>query len=301
MGPRSIYGHVVDPIYNDATTQQNIGMNTVFESQGLVLIAVSWSWAVALKLIRYRKDDPSDIAAILSLGTQVKGCQWTVELLQSWLLNLCSPMGYHAYPPEKIHETQLRMKDAIKRAQQLPWAAVPSVQYQTPPQLVPFRRSDPQQSSQRHSSAESHARRPSTVHEGMFEHQSRRENAAGERFASSRQRTRSFSGPLSAHPAAVPMPVPPPPPLPPLPAQPPSYDIRHVQRRHTPVYMHRQQPPSAPPVIPAPLVVHSMPPRVVAYHVPPAPVHTIFQPPIAVAAPFIVPPPQPIVGPIRWA
>ena len=64
---------MVDPIYNDAVTPANATQNTVFTSQGLVVIAVSWSWAVALKLVRYKKDDPMDIAAILELGRKVMG------------------------------------------------------------------------------------------------------------------------------------------------------------------------------------------------------------------------------------
>ncbi|KAJ3522580.1 hypothetical protein NM688_g8854 [Phlebia brevispora] len=61
-------GKYVDPIYNDAVHPQNVSMNTVYSSNGLVLVGVTWAWAVALKLVRYQKDDPTDIAAILALG-----------------------------------------------------------------------------------------------------------------------------------------------------------------------------------------------------------------------------------------
>ncbi len=94
-------------------------MNTVFSSVGLVLIGVTWSWAVALKLVRYQKDDPSDIAAILSLGYKMKGLQWTRQVLEDWLLGMCSPMGYTSYPPQEIQKTRDKMRDAVARAQTL--------------------------------------------------------------------------------------------------------------------------------------------------------------------------------------
>ena len=55
----------------------NIKLNTIYSSPGLALIGVSWSWAVALKLVRYQKDDPADIAAILRFASQMKGYRWT--------------------------------------------------------------------------------------------------------------------------------------------------------------------------------------------------------------------------------
>lgn len=128
---------MTDPIYNDAMSATNISTNTVFSSPGLVLVGVTWSWAVALKLVRYKKDDPADIAAILSLGTQMQGLQWTRQLLEDWLHGHCGPMGYSNYPMDMINETRAKMRDAIKRAQALPWGpSPPPAMRQQPPTLV---------------------------------------------------------------------------------------------------------------------------------------------------------------------
>lgn len=110
-----------DPIYTDAMQPNNLQLNTIYSSRGLQLIGVSWSWAVALKLVRYQKDDPQDIAAILKLGTQFKGLQWTRRMLEDWVLNMCSPMGYSRYSPEEIAKTRRKMQDAIQRAQAITW------------------------------------------------------------------------------------------------------------------------------------------------------------------------------------
>ncbi|KAI0701304.1 hypothetical protein BC835DRAFT_1411452 [Cytidiella melzeri] len=119
------YAQLYDPIYADAVQPANVSLNTVYKSRGLQLIGVGWSWAVALKLVRYQKDDPRDIAAILQLGSQLKGLQWTRQIMEDWLLNMCSPMGYANYPPEQIELTRQKMRDAVKRAQGLPWPSQP--------------------------------------------------------------------------------------------------------------------------------------------------------------------------------
>lgn len=82
---------------------------------------MSWSWAVALKLVRYRKDDPADIAAILKLATDMRGLKWTRQIMEEWLLNMCSPMGYSQYPGELVNVTRDKMRDAVKRANALIW------------------------------------------------------------------------------------------------------------------------------------------------------------------------------------
>ncbi|KAI0086055.1 hypothetical protein BDY19DRAFT_996241 [Irpex rosettiformis] len=120
------YGRLYDPIYAEAMQPTNIMLNTVYESRGLRLVGVSWSWAVALKLVRYKKDDPEDIAAILKLGTQLKGLQWTRQIMEEWLLNMCSPMGYANYQQPQIDSTREKMRDAVKRAQALAWPSQPS-------------------------------------------------------------------------------------------------------------------------------------------------------------------------------
>jgi hypothetical protein len=272
-----------DPVYKDALTEQNIKTNTVFSSQGLVLVAVSWSWAVALKLVRYRKDDPSDIASILSLGTKVKGCQWTVDLLQMWLLTLCGPMGYANYPLHEIRNTQSKMLDAIKRAQQLPWTTVPVMQYQPPPKLVAYNQpAPPALHYSHHPPTSGQEQRPLTVHEGMFDHDRRHDEVARERMASSRQRTRSFSGAHPSHPRAPSsaMPMPAPPPVPPVPQNPVVYDPRHSRSRSQQRLIYAAPPPA--PSIPQPPAMSARPampgPQVMVYYPQPAAMPMAFRP-----------------------
>lgn len=105
-----------DPIWTDATTPTNMAINTIFSSPGLVLVGVSWSWAVALKLVRYQKYDPLDIAQILQLGRRQRGVQWTRQVLENWLLSMCSAMGYAAYSSAQMEETRGKMRHAIQLA-----------------------------------------------------------------------------------------------------------------------------------------------------------------------------------------
>lgn len=95
----------------------NVRINTIFSSPGLRLIGVSWSWAVALKLVRYQKHDPYDIANILRLGRKQKGMRWTPEVLEGWLVSMCGAMGYSTYPRSQMEVTRERMRDAIRLAQ----------------------------------------------------------------------------------------------------------------------------------------------------------------------------------------
>ncbi|KAI0354552.1 hypothetical protein OH77DRAFT_510953 [Trametes cingulata] len=108
-----VYGHTVDPIYVDATSKTNVQMNTIFTSPGLVLIGVSWSWAVALKLVRYEKHDPFDIASILRLGHRMRNVQWTCQVLESWILSMCRPITYTLYAPWMVEATRQKMRHAI--------------------------------------------------------------------------------------------------------------------------------------------------------------------------------------------
>jgi len=114
---RDAYGNLYDPIWVDATSAQNTSMNTIFTSPGLVLVGVSWSWAVALKLVRYQKYDPYDIANILRLGRQQKGVQWTRYVLENWLVSMCGAMGYSAYPSWQMEATRDKMRHAIRLAE----------------------------------------------------------------------------------------------------------------------------------------------------------------------------------------
>ncbi|CCL98027.1 uncharacterized protein FIBRA_00020 [Fibroporia radiculosa] len=114
---RDVYGNVYDSIWTDAISARNLSINTIFTSPGLVLVGVSWSWAVALKLVRYQKYDPYDIANILRLGRQQRGVRWTRKLLEDWLVSMCGAMNYAAYPPWYMETTRDRMRDAIRLAE----------------------------------------------------------------------------------------------------------------------------------------------------------------------------------------
>ncbi|KAH9933702.1 hypothetical protein B0H21DRAFT_813584 [Amylocystis lapponica] len=110
------YGKQYDPIWTDAMSQTNMAINTIFSAPGLVLVGVSWSWAVALKLVRYEKYDPVDIAHILQLGRRQRGVQWTRQLLENWLVSMCSAMGYATYPSWQMEATRHKMRHAIQLA-----------------------------------------------------------------------------------------------------------------------------------------------------------------------------------------
>ena len=109
-----------DPIWTDAVSAQNRKINTIFSAPGLELVGVSWSWAVALKLVRYEKYDPHDIANILRLGNRQKGIRWTRQIMEEWLVNMCGAMGYRSYPSWQMETTRDRMRHAIALAQAHP-------------------------------------------------------------------------------------------------------------------------------------------------------------------------------------
>lgn len=113
---RSSYGKTFDPIYSDAVSSANTSINTLFTSPGLVIIGVSWAWSIALKLVRYEKHDPHDIASILRLGHRQRNVKWTRSLLESWLVQMCGPMGYTAYAPWQMDATRQKMRHAIALA-----------------------------------------------------------------------------------------------------------------------------------------------------------------------------------------
>lgn len=200
-----MYGQLTDPIYNDAMSVTNLSTNTVFSSPGLVLVGVTWSWAVALKLVRYQKDDPTDIAAILSLGAHMQGLQWTRQLLEDWLHGHCGPMGYSQYPMERINETRAKMRDAIKRAQALPWGpSPPPAMRQQPPTLVPANALQLQNVSMARPST---AAPPSFASSSHDRHRRDLDLDPG-RMATARARTRSVTAMSAPASAAVPPPVP---------------------------------------------------------------------------------------------
>ncbi|KAN0078008.1 hypothetical protein V8E55_010065 [Tylopilus felleus] len=114
---RDSRGHIYDPIYYDAKQPNNIDMNTIYSSPGLALISVTMFWGVALKLVRYKKEDPTDIVAMLRHGTKLNGVQWTPHVMENWIKTLCWPMGYDSYQPQRIDELRDRIRDAVRLLQ----------------------------------------------------------------------------------------------------------------------------------------------------------------------------------------
>ncbi|KAG1729456.1 hypothetical protein EDB19DRAFT_1929601 [Suillus lakei] len=110
-------GQLYDPIYHDSKQANNIDMNTVYKSHGLVVISVTMFWGVALKLVRYKKDDPTDIVAMLRHGTKLNGVQWTPRIMETWIKTLCWPMGYNTYKPQQAEELRNRIHDAVHHLQ----------------------------------------------------------------------------------------------------------------------------------------------------------------------------------------
>ncbi|KAG2032921.1 hypothetical protein BDR03DRAFT_728497 [Suillus americanus] len=112
-------GQLYDPIYHDSKQANNVDMNTVYKSPGLVVISVTMFWGVALKLVRYKKEDPTDIVAMLRHGTKLNGVQWTPHIMETWIKTLCWPMGYNTYKPEQAQELRNRIHDAVHHLQTL--------------------------------------------------------------------------------------------------------------------------------------------------------------------------------------
>ncbi|THH15414.1 hypothetical protein EW146_g5057 [Bondarzewia mesenterica] len=110
---RDAYGRSYDPIHYAAVTEVNLQNNTIFSAPGLLLVSVSWPWAVALKFVRYQKDDPVDIAAMLRLGHHQAKVRWSRAILEEWVTRWCWPMGYSSYPPPHLESLRQRMRHAI--------------------------------------------------------------------------------------------------------------------------------------------------------------------------------------------
>jgi hypothetical protein len=109
-------GRTYDPVFYDSLRQHNVGPQTIFDSQGLALVAVPWPWAMALKLIRYEKQDPADCAAVLRLGVAQHGIRWTCEGIEQWITEFCWPMRYDDYTAQKRQQLRERIQDALDRA-----------------------------------------------------------------------------------------------------------------------------------------------------------------------------------------
>jgi len=110
------HGRTYDPIFHASTQPQNALAQTIFNERGLALVAVPWPWAVALKLVRYLKQDPTDCAAVLRLGSAQRRIRWTVDALEKWLADRCWPMNYAAYDQAQKLQLRQRLQDALGRA-----------------------------------------------------------------------------------------------------------------------------------------------------------------------------------------
>jgi hypothetical protein len=112
----SQFGRTYDPIFNASTRPENSVPQTIFNERGLQLVAVPWPWAMALKLVRYAKQDPVDCAAVLRLGFSQRGIRWTLAGLEQWIMERCWPMGYSGYQPPQRAQLRERIQDALMRA-----------------------------------------------------------------------------------------------------------------------------------------------------------------------------------------
>ncbi|TFY79677.1 hypothetical protein EWM64_g4338 [Hericium alpestre] len=110
------YGRLYDPIAHASMNQTNIDHNTIYSSPGLLLVGVTWAWGLALKFVRYQKDDPGDVAAMLRLAYWQRGIKWDVDSLEKWMTAICWPMGYSSYPHPKVETLRKRLHHAIALA-----------------------------------------------------------------------------------------------------------------------------------------------------------------------------------------
>ncbi|KAG1728396.1 uncharacterized protein EDB91DRAFT_1162171 [Suillus paluster] len=101
------------PFTTDSKQPNNIDMNTIYKSQGL-------SGHQCDYLVRYKKEDPTDIVAMLRHGTKLNGVQWTPSIMETWIKTLCWPMGYNSYRPQQAEELRNRIHDAVHHLQMLP-------------------------------------------------------------------------------------------------------------------------------------------------------------------------------------
>jgi hypothetical protein len=110
------FGRTYDPIFTASTRPENSVPQTIFNERGLALVAVPWPWAMALKLVRYAKQDPVDCAAVLRLGFAQRGIRWTLAGLEQWIMERCWPMGYSGYQAPQRAQLRQRIQDALTRA-----------------------------------------------------------------------------------------------------------------------------------------------------------------------------------------
>jgi hypothetical protein len=109
-------GQTYDPIFYATVRPENATPQTIFSARGLALVAVPWLWAMALKLVRYEKQDPVDCAAVLRLGFAQRGIRWTYETVEMWITERCWPMRFADYLPSPRQQLRVRIQDALNHA-----------------------------------------------------------------------------------------------------------------------------------------------------------------------------------------
>lgn len=74
-----------DPIHVDTLRPNNVHRHTIYRSPNsmLQLISVTPFWAVALKLVRYTRNDPGDVCLILRYSFFMRVCLSTYRI-QEW-------------------------------------------------------------------------------------------------------------------------------------------------------------------------------------------------------------------------
>ncbi|ESK87548.1 hypothetical protein Moror_1997 [Moniliophthora roreri MCA 2997] len=105
-----------DPIYEASLKPNNVELYTVFVSKNkmLSIINVTPAWAVALKLVRYAKWDPTDISLLLMNGTDLSNTHWTVDVVKRWLTQDCAAMNYQYYDAARTMQMHARIEHAVK-------------------------------------------------------------------------------------------------------------------------------------------------------------------------------------------
>ena len=83
---------------------------TILSKRGLTLVAVPWPWVIALKLVRYAKQDTTHCAAVLRLGIAQRGIRWTLAGLDQWIMERCGPMGHTGYKPPQRQQLRQRYR-----------------------------------------------------------------------------------------------------------------------------------------------------------------------------------------------
>ncbi|KAI0027190.1 hypothetical protein K488DRAFT_91179 [Vararia minispora EC-137] len=104
-----------DPIATAALhtdRDRDLARRTLFSAPGLRLIAITWPWALALKLARYAAADAADARAIVRL------LYWRYarepRRLEECIVDACWPMGYQR--PGALGLMRARLRDAVWRA-----------------------------------------------------------------------------------------------------------------------------------------------------------------------------------------